>query len=281
MKDYSKGKIYKIVSDSCDDIYIGSTIQTLSQRLTKHRNDYKQWKKGNYGYTRSFSLIERGDYHIILLEPFPCNNQEELTARERHYIDNNVCLNKVKPGRSYKEWREDNKDKIKEQNKEYYQDNKEKIREQMKEWRHDNKEKLKEQQKERYQDNKEKIKEKTKNWYQNNKDKIREYNKEYRQVNNEKIKEKKKEYMKERYQDNKEKIKEKFKRYYQENKEKRKEYLQNNKDKIRERNKSTFQCLCDGEHHNLSHKARHFKTQYHINNLKEICDIHGVNPNDL
>lgn len=206
MKDYSKGKIYKIVSDSCDDIYIGSTIQTLSQRLTKHRNDYKQWKKGNYGYTRSFSLIERGDYHIILLEPFPCNNQEELTARERHYIDNNVCLNKVKPGRSYKEWREDNKEKIKEQQKEWIKDNKEKMKEYRKEW---------------YQENKEKIM-------------------EYRQTNKEKFKEREKEY-----------------------------------------DKKTFQCLCDGKQHNLHRKARHFKSQYHINNLKEICDIYGVNPNDL
>jgi hypothetical protein len=210
MKDYSKGKIYKIVSDSTDDIYIGSTVQTLSQRLTKHRSDYKQWKKGNHYHTRSFSLLERGDYHIILLEPFPCANQEELTARERWYIDNNKCLNKVKPGRKKKEYYQDNKEMINRQAKEYYQDNKERIKEIMKEYRQDNK------------------------------DKIKEWRKEYNQDNKEKIKEQKKEYR-----------------------------------------KLTFQCLCDGEQYNLNNKSHHFKTQYHITNLKTICDIYGVDPNEL
>lgn len=236
MKDYTKGKIYKIVSDSTDDIYIGSTIQTLSQRLTKHRGDYKQWKKGNYGYNRSFSLIERGDYHIILLEPFPCNNQEELTARERWYIDNNKCLNKIKPGRTKKEWSQDNKEKIKEQQKKYHQDNKEKRNKQSKEYRENNKEKMKEYGKKWHQDNKHRRSEQAKEWRKDNKEKI----KKYQQDNNEKIMGYKKKYQ-----------------------------------------KLTFQCLCDGEQHNLNNKARHFRSQYHLTNLKAICDIHGVNPNDL
>ena len=45
-RDYSKGKIYKIecLNGDADDIYIGSTTkQFLSQRMTKHREDYRIW----------------------------------------------------------------------------------------------------------------------------------------------------------------------------------------------------------------------------------------------
>ena len=45
--DCSLGKIYKIVSNQTDDIYIGSTCQKLlSTRLGKHRDDYKRWVEG-------------------------------------------------------------------------------------------------------------------------------------------------------------------------------------------------------------------------------------------
>lgn len=41
MPDYSKGKIYKIWSPSTGLTYIGSTIQTLSNRLSGHRVKHK------------------------------------------------------------------------------------------------------------------------------------------------------------------------------------------------------------------------------------------------
>ena len=38
-KDYKNGKIYCIRNNIDDDIYIGSTTQSLSKRLAKHRAD--------------------------------------------------------------------------------------------------------------------------------------------------------------------------------------------------------------------------------------------------
>ena len=43
--DYSKGKIYKITNDYNDDIYIGSTCDTLVKRFSKHRRDIKNDEK--------------------------------------------------------------------------------------------------------------------------------------------------------------------------------------------------------------------------------------------
>lgn len=57
---------------------------------------------------------------ITLKEKFPCNDNDELHARERFYIDNNDCVNKNIPGRTAEEYKNDNKVKISEQKKEKY-----------------------------------------------------------------------------------------------------------------------------------------------------------------
>lgn len=46
MPDYSKGQIYKIVDNGFNKCYIGSTVETLSKRMTHHRYHYTAFKKG-------------------------------------------------------------------------------------------------------------------------------------------------------------------------------------------------------------------------------------------
>jgi hypothetical protein len=138
--DYKNGRIYKITSDSTDKIYIGSTCQALSKRLTTHRNDYKCYVNGKRGKTTSFELIALGDAIITLIEDFPCERKEQLHARERYHIQLNkdICVNKHIPTRTQKEYR-----------KEQYQNIKEKIAEQQKEYRNVNKEKIAEYRKQK------------------------------------------------------------------------------------------------------------------------------------
>jgi len=40
--DYSKGKIYKITNDFNDEIYVGSTCDTLVKRFSNHKKDSKK-----------------------------------------------------------------------------------------------------------------------------------------------------------------------------------------------------------------------------------------------
>jgi len=95
MPDYQQGKIYKITAG--DLVYIGSTTEpTLARRLANHIKNYKQWKKGNKRLTTAFNLIDTGIYEITLIELYPCNSKDELTSRERFYIESMVCVNKVK-----------------------------------------------------------------------------------------------------------------------------------------------------------------------------------------
>lgn len=174
---YSSGKIYKIWSPSRDDlIYYGSTIEKLNRRLSGHITKYKSYKAGKGCNCRSFKIFEVcDDYRIDLVENYPCNSKEELNSREGEFIKNNMCVNKVVPCRTDKEYRIDNKEKIKEKDKKYRENNKEKERERHK----------------KYNDN---HKEEAKQYRENHKEEAKQYNKEYRQVNKELIKEKKKQY---------------------------------------------------------------------------------------
>ena len=150
MPDYQKGKIYKLYSVSNEElVYYGSTIETLSARLSKHVYDYN-----NNNSIESNLVIDAGDYKIELVENYPCVNKQQLVKKESEYIRNNKCLNKKIPDRTRKEYYQDNKEKIAEQMKQYYENNKDKI----KEYYENNKEKIKEY----YENNKEAIAEKLK-----------------------------------------------------------------------------------------------------------------------
>jgi len=127
-KQLDQSKIYKITDNTNDKIYIGSTCQTLKERLSGHKSEYKRFLKGLSRNVRSFGILKNNNYKIELLENCNIKTKDELTARERFYIENNECVNRCIPGRTRKEYKENNKDKIKEQDKTYRDANKEKKR---------------------------------------------------------------------------------------------------------------------------------------------------------
>ena len=147
MVNYQQGKIYKI-EPICEheenEIYIGSSaLKYLSQRMDSHRGEYSKWKRGKRNRTTSFILFDKYGYEnckIILIENYPCNTKEELSAREAYHIKNNKCVNKCMPLRTRKQYKLDNKEKIKISDKLYREANKDKI----KKYKTDNKEKIKE-----------------------------------------------------------------------------------------------------------------------------------------
>ena len=154
--DYKNGKIYKLINDDLGLTYYGSTATTLTKRLCSHKSK----SKTNTNKCKSKLLFTGGAVEIFLVEAFPCENKDQLSKRERFYIESNECVNKHIPGRTQKEWYEVNKEKILENQKEYKEANKEAILENQKEYYEANKEKIKEQKKEYYQKNKEKMAEK-------------------------------------------------------------------------------------------------------------------------
>ncbi len=101
---YARGKIYKLISNSTNDVYYGSTTQQyLCQRIAGHKYDYKKWKEGKQHYCSSYEIIKYNDVQIILIENYPCNNKDELSKREGYYVINNLCINSHTPGRTHNE----------------------------------------------------------------------------------------------------------------------------------------------------------------------------------
>ena len=192
MVNYQQGKIYKIVCNTTGLIYVGSTCkQRLSQRLTKHVAHYKQYLKGNYNKCASYDIIEKGNYEIILLESCPCETNDELLKRERHFVESLECVNINKPfstiedkRESWRKFYEAHPDKIKAYKQEYREKNVEKIKNSNKEYREKNKEKIKQY----FEEHKEERKQYLLEYSEKHKEKLQEQKREYRENNKEKIK---------------------------------------------------------------------------------------------
>ena len=136
--DYKNGKIYQILNNVNDDIYVGSTCQALSKRFYEHRSRCKTSHNGKlYPVMRE---IGRDNFYIELIETYTCNNKDELKAREGYYIRERATLNMEIAGRS---------------DKQYYEDNKYRFKVRVKEYNEEHKEHYKEYHKIRYQKNKE------------------------------------------------------------------------------------------------------------------------------
>ena len=156
--DYSKGKIYKITGGG--KCYVGSTIQPLNIRFSKHKCQK---------YIEEIKDCE--DLAIELIEEYPCECKKDLFIRERYWIEKTECINKYIPTRTQKEYYQENKEKIKELKKKYREENKEKIKESKKEYNKINKERIKEYNKKYREENKEKIKELKKKYREKMKEK--------------------------------------------------------------------------------------------------------------
>ena len=144
------GYTYAVRSYQTDDIYIGSTLGTLRQRLYKHKYDLKQFNNGKYSYVTSFEIVKYEDAFIEMIEKYENVNKMELRKYEGITIRNTKCVNKQIPGQTLKEWREINKDNLKVKADEYYINNKVKIKEKTDEYYAENKDKIKKQHSTKY-----------------------------------------------------------------------------------------------------------------------------------
>tara|TARA_R110000803_G_C11775331_1_gene295854 strand:- start:57 stop:512 length:456 start_codon:yes stop_codon:yes gene_type:complete len=101
MPNFANSKIYKLYSNNLPDIiYIGSTTQTLNQRLSKHVCHAKS------KHNASRQIIEAGDFYIDELEAYPCASLVEMRMREQHWMNNHVCCNKHRAFRTKEEKKE-------------------------------------------------------------------------------------------------------------------------------------------------------------------------------
>jgi hypothetical protein len=153
--DYSKTIIYKLVSKdlSVKDCYVGATTNWTNRKY-RHKNNCKNENNEDYNlkvyqYIRANGGFE--NWLMIMVEKFPCETEHESAKRERYWTEMlGATLNSQVQGRTNKEWREANKEKIKEQTIENYKQNKEQILEKRVDYYEKNKEQILEKFKEKY-----------------------------------------------------------------------------------------------------------------------------------
>ena len=113
-KDYNNGKIYMVVNDLDDLIYVGHTTTTLSKRMYMHKSAAKIHPERRV--YKHVNLIGFDHFRIELIEPWPCQNEDELVAREGFWIramdTYKNGLNSNMAGRSRKEYFIDNRTEI-------------------------------------------------------------------------------------------------------------------------------------------------------------------------
>jgi hypothetical protein len=88
---------------------------------------------GSFLVNPTHAYVQPGQYEITLIELYPCSSRDELRARERFHVEQNVCVNKNMPGRGVKEsvnvavkkWRKNHTDDY----KAYYQKLNDKVKE--------------------------------------------------------------------------------------------------------------------------------------------------------
>ena len=169
MNKYHNGKIYKVVDVGYNKCYIGSTTESLSQRMARHRASYNHFLKGNKRH--STSCVELFDEYgvenckIELIVACKCETKDELLREEGKHIKNIDCVNKVISGRTRKEYLTDKRIISKNTTNNTKRTTKKKLRKTTKIYHQNNRDKILERVKKHYQDNKEHYQEYKRQWY--------------------------------------------------------------------------------------------------------------------
>jgi len=165
---YDNSVIYKLVHKNDQDnenIYIGSTTNFRGRKV-KHREKYYDKKAKEYNYKVYQFIRENGgwdEWEMIAVETYPCESKRQLEIRERFHIETlKSKLNQIIPTRTQKEYRDGNKELIKERKKKEYENNKEHIKARSLKNYYAKHEENKERKKQHSKENRDKISEKNK-----------------------------------------------------------------------------------------------------------------------
>ncbi len=158
---YQQTIIYGIVCMITKEKYVGSTYQTLEDRVAKHirQRDCSAWQ-----------ILERGNYKAYVIQHYPCNTLREMLVREgawqRAYQKSfgEKLVNKKIEGTFY----EENPETKTMYNTQYYQEHKEEIQANKKQYYEEHKE----ERKQYNQEHKEEIQANKKQYYEEHKEEI-------------------------------------------------------------------------------------------------------------
>lgn len=151
MSEYKNGKVYKIIHNQSDIVYIGSTLNRLNDRFYNHKKDYENGKVLSiYKYFTKYGIE---NFKIILIKEYRVVDRKHLLMYEQ------LWMNKIKNINIIKSFQPLFKERNKENKKIYRKENKEKIEQKDIIYRNNHKDKKAAYDKEYREKNKEKINE--------------------------------------------------------------------------------------------------------------------------
>jgi hypothetical protein len=134
MVNYNKSTIYKLCCKNTEitDEYVGSTTN-FSRRKAEHKSNCHNENRRNYHLKVYECIREYGgwdNWDMVEVEKYNATDKNDLHKRERYWFETlKSSLNMCIPSRSHKEYREANKDELKEYQKEYREANQANIKE--------------------------------------------------------------------------------------------------------------------------------------------------------
>jgi hypothetical protein len=134
LNKFHNGKIHKITNAINSKVCVGSTIQKLSIRFTKHKSCYNNKHKNKRN--NSVNILFDEDYascQIELIENYPCSNLSRLKTHEAYWINKLDTVNFKIPTNITNCTK-------KEYDKKYYEQHKEHKKQYVKQYRQENKE---------------------------------------------------------------------------------------------------------------------------------------------
>ncbi len=127
------GRIYIIKTFQNENIYIGSTIQTIKRRFTKHKYDYIKYNEGKGSYNTAYEIIKYDDCYVELIKEVVCTRKQLFILEGEEITKLNNCINLRIAGNSFlpdyskarcKTYYHQNKEKFKESRRLYYLEHK-------------------------------------------------------------------------------------------------------------------------------------------------------------
>ena len=121
------GIVYKITGGN--EIYVGSTVLTIEERMKIHRSDYNGWKKNKDTFYSSFLLFDKYGFEncpISIIEEVACDTKSDLVAIEDIYIRKLNCVNrhrakitKEEQKENVRKWKIKNRERMLKKQREY------------------------------------------------------------------------------------------------------------------------------------------------------------------
>ena len=92
---YQYGKIYRIVNNIDNEVYIGSTCKTLNSRFSTCKT-YANKETENRKLFIHMRNLGIDNFRIELVEDYPCFSKEELLIREDYWLSEIGTLNEIR-----------------------------------------------------------------------------------------------------------------------------------------------------------------------------------------